>query len=58
MKYVLLFCGDADDAAAFAALTHDELRARYAEVGAWFARLNVACVFVLNFGPYMFRMPL
>src|SRR5689334_22617770 len=37
MKYVLLFCGDADDAAAFAALTPDELRARYAEVGAWFA---------------------
>src|SRR5690242_13286804 len=36
MKYVLLFCGDADDAAAFAALTPDELRARYAEVGAWF----------------------
>jgi len=37
MKYVLLFCGDADDAAAFAALAPNELRARYAEVGAWFA---------------------
>jgi hypothetical protein len=37
MKYVLLFCGTAEDAAAFAALTPDELRARYAEVGAWFA---------------------
>ena len=37
MKYVLLFCGTAEDAAAFAALSPDELRARYAEVGAWFA---------------------
>lgn len=37
MKYVLLFCGNAEDAAAFAALSPDELRARYAEVGAWFA---------------------
>ena len=37
MKYVLLFCGTDGDAAAFAALTPDELRARYAEVGAWFA---------------------
>ena len=37
MKYVLLFCGTDEDAAAFAALTPDELRARYAEVGAWFA---------------------
>jgi len=38
MKYVLLFCGDEQDAAAFEALTPDELAARYAEVGAWFAR--------------------
>src|SRR5690349_23613439 len=38
MKYVLLFCGTDEDAAAFAALTPDELRARYAEVGAWFAK--------------------
>jgi hypothetical protein len=37
MKYVLLFCGTAEDAAAFEALSPDELRARYAEVGAWFA---------------------
>jgi hypothetical protein len=37
MKYVLLFCGTDDDAAAFAALSPDELRARYAQVGAWFA---------------------
>src|SRR2546421_83494 len=37
MKYVLLFCGTADDAAAFVALSPEELRARYAEVGAWFA---------------------
>lgn len=37
MKYVLLFCGDEQDAAAFEALAPDELAARYAEVGAWFA---------------------
>jgi hypothetical protein len=37
MKYVLLFCGSAEDAAAFEAMTPDELRARYAQVGAWFA---------------------
>jgi hypothetical protein len=37
MKYVLLFCGSAEDAAAFEALSPDELRARYAQVGAWFA---------------------
>ena len=36
MKYVLMFCGTDADAAAFAALSPDELRARYAEVGAWF----------------------
>jgi hypothetical protein len=37
MKYVLLFCGSAEDAAAFEAMTPGELRARYAQVGAWFA---------------------
>ncbi|HYK33022.1 MAG TPA: YciI family protein [Streptosporangiaceae bacterium] len=37
MKYVLLFCGDEQDAAAFEAMSPDELAARYAEVGAWFA---------------------
>ncbi len=37
MKYLLLFCGNAEDAAAFEAMTPDELRARYEEVGAWFA---------------------
>jgi hypothetical protein len=37
MKYVLLFCGTAEDARAFAALSPDQLRARYAQVGAWFA---------------------
>jgi len=37
MKYVLLFCGDDQDAAAFEAMSPDELAARYAEVGAWFA---------------------
>src|SRR5215468_8962860 len=37
MKYVLLFCGTDEDAAAFAALTPDELRARYQQVAAWFA---------------------
>jgi hypothetical protein len=36
VKYVLLFCGTAQDAAAFEALSPDELRARYAEVGRWF----------------------
>ena len=36
MKYVLLFCGNDEDAAKFAALTPDELRQRYAEVGRWF----------------------
>ena len=43
MKYVLLFCGSAEDAAAFAAMTPDELRARYEKVGAWFAehRTNI-----------------
>lgn len=35
MKYVLLFCGTAADAAAFEALSPDELRQRYAEVGQW-----------------------
>jgi hypothetical protein len=37
MKYVLLFCGTDEDAAAFEALSPEELRARYAQVGAWFA---------------------
>jgi hypothetical protein len=37
MKYLLLFCGSAEDAAAFEALTPEELRTRYAQVGAWFA---------------------
>jgi hypothetical protein len=37
MKYMLLFCGNAEDAAAFEAMSPDELKARYAEVGAWFA---------------------
>jgi hypothetical protein len=37
MKYVLLFCGTEEDAAAFQSLSPEELRARYAEVGAWFA---------------------
>ena len=36
MKYVLLFCGTSEDYAAFNALSPDELRARYAEVGKWF----------------------
>src|SRR5882724_9099192 len=37
MKYVLLFCGSDEDAAAFDAMSPDELRERYAQVGAWFA---------------------
>ena len=36
MKYVLLFCGTRADQEAFDAMTPDELRARYAEVGRWF----------------------
>ena len=36
MKYVLLFCGSDEDARAFEALSPDELRQRYAEVGRWF----------------------
>ena len=37
MKYVMLFCGTAEDAAAFEALSPEELGERYTEVGAWFA---------------------
>jgi hypothetical protein len=37
MKYVFLFCGSAADQAEFDALTPDELRERYAQVGRWFA---------------------
>ncbi len=37
MKYVLLFCGTDEDAAAFAALSEAELKERYALVGRWFA---------------------
>ena len=37
MKYVLLFCGTDEDAAAFEALSPEELRVRYTQVGAWFA---------------------
>jgi hypothetical protein len=37
MKYVLLFCGSDEDAVAFNAMTPEELRARYKQVGAWFA---------------------
>jgi hypothetical protein len=37
VKYVLLFCGTDEDAAAFAALSEVELKERYALVGRWFA---------------------
>jgi hypothetical protein len=37
MKYVLLFCGTEQDARAFEGLSQDDLAARYAEVGRWFA---------------------
>jgi hypothetical protein len=37
MKYVFLFYGTAVDQAAFDALTPEELRERYAQVGRWFA---------------------
>jgi len=36
VKYVLLFCGTAEDAAAFAALAPDQLAQRYGEVARWF----------------------
>ncbi len=35
MRYVLLFCGDDEDAAAFAALSPEVLRERYQQVMAW-----------------------
>jgi hypothetical protein len=37
MKYVLLFCGNAEDQAAFDALSAEDLAERYAQVGRWFA---------------------
>jgi hypothetical protein len=37
MKYVFLFCGTAADQAAFDALTPEELKQGYAQVGRWFA---------------------
>jgi hypothetical protein len=37
MKYVFLFCGTAVDQEDFDALTPDQLRQRYSEVGRWFA---------------------
>ncbi|HSO92915.1 MAG TPA: YciI family protein [Candidatus Dormibacteraeota bacterium] len=37
MKYVFLFCGTSSDQAAFDALTPEELKQRYAQVGRWFA---------------------
>jgi hypothetical protein len=35
LKYVLLFCGTDEDAARFAALSPEQLRAQYARVGQW-----------------------
>jgi hypothetical protein len=37
MKYVFLFCGTMEDNDAFKSLTPEELGARYAKVGQWFA---------------------
>ena len=37
MKYVLLFCAEADDVQRFEQLTGDARAAQYAKVGAWFA---------------------
>jgi hypothetical protein len=37
VKYVLLFCGTDEDAAAFAALSEVGLKERYEQVGRWFA---------------------
>jgi hypothetical protein len=36
MKYVLLFCGTAEDAARYESLTADQLNAQLQQVGAWF----------------------
>jgi hypothetical protein len=36
-KYVLLFCGTAEDQAAFDALSEEDLAEQYARVGRWFA---------------------
>jgi hypothetical protein len=36
MKYVLLFCGTDEDARAFAELSPEALKERYAQVGRWF----------------------
>ncbi len=36
MKYVLLFCGTPEDQAAFDAMSPDQLKERYAQVGRWF----------------------
>ena len=36
MKYILLFCGTAEDQAAFDQLSPDDLKARYGEVARWF----------------------
>jgi hypothetical protein len=38
MKYVLLFCGKAEDQAAFEAMSQEDLAERYAQVGKWFAQ--------------------
>lgn len=37
MKYVLLFCAEADDVSRFEKLTGESRAAQYAKVGAWFA---------------------
>lgn len=37
MKYVFLFCGTVEDQERFDALTPEQLRERYAQVGRWFA---------------------
>ena len=36
MKYILLFCGTVEDQADFDALTPNDLKERYAQVGRWF----------------------
>jgi hypothetical protein len=51
MKYVLLFCGTVEDQAAFAALSQDDLAARYAEVGRWFAEHGASITGANQLGP-------
>ena len=51
MRYVLLFCGSDADQAAFDAMSPDELRQRYAEVGRWFGEHQSKILFTDQLQP-------